>query len=107
MKVMILWVSAARLALVFGSPRASIRLVGPGHDRTEVNMNARDRNIDHVVRNRASARVLSKLGMREEGRLRQRVLKWNTFEDVLVWNIIRSEWPLNVADARSGCRVRA
>jgi ribosomal-protein-alanine N-acetyltransferase len=46
----------------------------------------------HMVRNAASAKVLAKLGMREEGRLRQRVLKWNVFEDVLVWAVLRSEW---------------
>ncbi len=48
----------------------------------------------HMVRNPASATVLAKLGMREEGRLRQRVRKWGVFEDVLVWAVVRTEWQL-------------
>lgn len=50
----------------------------------------------HMVRNSASAKVLVKLGMREEGRLRERVLKWSVFEDVLVWGVVRSGWTPDV-----------
>jgi RimJ/RimL family protein N-acetyltransferase len=30
--------------------------------------------------------------MRQEGRLRQMIKKWDVFEDVLVWSILRSEY---------------
>ena len=47
----------------------------------------------HMVRNTASARVLTRLGMREEGILRQRVRKWGIFEDVRLWAILREDAP--------------
>ena len=47
----------------------------------------------HMVRNPASQRVLERIGMKLEGRLRQRVRKWEVFEDVLLWSILREEWP--------------
>lgn len=46
----------------------------------------------HMVRNPASGRVLEKAGFRREGLLRQRVLKWGVFEDVVVLALLRSEW---------------
>lgn len=45
----------------------------------------------HMVRNPASGRVLAKIGMSQEGCLRQRVRKWGTYEDVLVWAVVRSD----------------
>jgi len=45
----------------------------------------------HMVRNAASAGVLARLGMRPEGRLRQRVRKWGVFEDVSVAAILKSD----------------
>ncbi len=46
----------------------------------------------HMVRNSASGRVLSKIGMKQEGLLRQRVRKWGRFEDVVTMAILREEW---------------
>jgi ribosomal-protein-alanine N-acetyltransferase len=46
----------------------------------------------HMVRNRASGNVLARLGMKQEGRLRQLIKKWDVFEDVLVWSILRDEF---------------
>ena len=46
----------------------------------------------YMVRNPASGRVLEKLGMRREGRLRQRVRKWGVFEDVILMAILRDDW---------------
>lgn len=43
----------------------------------------------HMVRNPASGQVLSKLGMREEGLLRQQVRKWGRFEDVVARAVLR------------------
>lgn len=45
----------------------------------------------HMVRNEASGKVLRKLGFREEGRLRQRVVKWGVFEDVVAYGILRAD----------------
>ena len=45
----------------------------------------------HMLRNPASGRVLERLGFRREGVLRQRVRKWNTFEDVAAYGLLRSD----------------
>lgn len=46
----------------------------------------------HMLRNPASGRVLQKIGMKQEGVLRERVRKWDVFEDVAILSIIRKEW---------------
>ncbi|MBP0020708.1 MAG: GNAT family N-acetyltransferase [Cyanobacteria bacterium SBLK] len=46
----------------------------------------------HMARNSASGRVLQKLGMRQEGLLRDRVRKWDIFEDVCLYAILEEEW---------------
>jgi RimJ/RimL family protein N-acetyltransferase len=46
----------------------------------------------HMQRNPASGRVLQKNGFHQEGLLRERVRKWNRYEDVLLWAIVRSDW---------------
>lgn len=46
----------------------------------------------HMVRNAASGRVLERLGMQKEGRLRHMVKKWGEYEDVLLWAILREEF---------------
>jgi RimJ/RimL family protein N-acetyltransferase len=38
----------------------------------------------HMLRNPASGRVLEKIGMKQEGILRERVRKWGIFEDVAI-----------------------
>ena len=45
----------------------------------------------HMLRNPASGSVLQKLGMKLEGTLRQRVLKWGVFEDVALLSLLRSD----------------
>jgi RimJ/RimL family protein N-acetyltransferase len=45
----------------------------------------------HLARNPASGRVMEKVGMKYEGTLRGHVKKWDVFEDVLVYSILRSE----------------
>lgn len=47
----------------------------------------------HFVRNPASGRVLQKLGMKYEGRLRQHVKKGERFEDLECYSILKTEWP--------------
>jgi RimJ/RimL family protein N-acetyltransferase len=44
-----------------------------------------------MVRNRASAKVLTRLGFHHEGCLRQRVRKWGIFEDVDAWSLLRND----------------
>jgi ribosomal-protein-alanine N-acetyltransferase len=46
----------------------------------------------HFVRNPASGRVMAKVGMTREGVLRGHVRKWDVFEDVEFWGILRSDW---------------
>lgn len=46
----------------------------------------------HLVRNPASGRVMQKLGMRYEGTLRQKVRKWNRFEDIALYGLLAAEW---------------
>jgi RimJ/RimL family protein N-acetyltransferase len=46
----------------------------------------------HFSRNPQSGRVMRKLGMRHEGRLRQHVLRWGSPEDLEQFGILRDEW---------------
>jgi len=46
----------------------------------------------HLRHNPASGRVMQKIGMLHEGRLRQHVKKWGEFLDVEVYGILRSEF---------------
>ena len=42
----------------------------------------------------ASGRVLQKIGMAREGRLRQHTRKWDAFEDIEIYGIIAEPSPL-------------
>jgi [ribosomal protein S5]-alanine N-acetyltransferase len=46
----------------------------------------------HMTRNPASGRILEKLGMQQEGCLRQGAKKWGKYEDLLIWAILREEF---------------
>jgi RimJ/RimL family protein N-acetyltransferase len=46
----------------------------------------------HLSRNPASGRVMQKLGMQHEGRLRQHIRKWDRFEDLEKYGILASEF---------------
>ena len=46
----------------------------------------------HFRRNPASGRIMQKIGMTYEGRLRQHVKKWGSFEDMEYYGILKSEW---------------
>lgn len=48
----------------------------------------------HMVRNPASGRVLRKVGMTPEGRLRDFLVKWGVHEDVELFAILRSDWEM-------------
>jgi RimJ/RimL family protein N-acetyltransferase len=46
----------------------------------------------HFTRNPASGRVMQKLGMTHEGCSRRHIKKWEVFENVEVYGIVKSEW---------------
>lgn len=46
----------------------------------------------HYVRNPASGRVMQKLGMQQEGVLRDHLFKWGVYEDVAIYGILESEF---------------
>lgn len=46
----------------------------------------------HMLRNPATARILEKMGFSQEGLLRQRVRKWDEFEDVALWAMLQQDW---------------
>ena len=46
----------------------------------------------HMTRNPASGRVLQKIGMQHEGRVRETILKWDKFEDIEIYGILRREF---------------
>src|SRR5712691_7426801 len=49
----------------------------------------------YMTRNPASGRVMQKIGMRYEGCLRQHVNKWEVFEDLAIYGILKSEHVLH------------
>ena len=50
----------------------------------------------HFKRNIPSGRVLEKIGMRYEGCFRQHVKKWDNFEDIMVYGILKADFDLLV-----------
>jgi len=46
----------------------------------------------HFARNPASGRVLEKIGMRREGLFRRHTKKWNGYEDIVAYGILREEF---------------
>jgi ribosomal-protein-alanine N-acetyltransferase len=46
----------------------------------------------YFTRNPASGRVMQKVGMKHEGHLRQGIKKWDRFEDLEVYAILKSEY---------------
>jgi len=45
----------------------------------------------HMTKNPASGRVMEKAGMQLEGILRQQVLKWDSFEDLVIYGILAAD----------------
>ena len=46
----------------------------------------------HIISNPASGKVMKKIGMKKEGVLREHVIKWDKYEDVVSYGILRKEW---------------
>lgn len=58
----------------------------------------------YFKRNAASGRVMEKVGMRYEGCFRQHVKKWDNFEDIMVYGILKADYDLPVSLSFSGQR---
>ena len=56
----------------------------------ELNLNRIIAN--YISRNLSSGRVMEKLGMKKEGILRQHVIKWKKYEDLIAYGILKKEW---------------
>ena len=68
---------------------AAARLVRYGFEGLKLNrIYAR-----HLASNNASARVLAKVGMVQEGLLREFARKGDAFRDVVIMALLRKEWP--------------
>ncbi len=46
----------------------------------------------HMGRNPASGRVMQKIGMHYEGRLKQHIQKWGVFDDLLIYGTLRERF---------------
>ncbi|WP_435921421.1 GNAT family N-acetyltransferase [Paenibacillus sp. DYY-L-2] len=49
----------------------------------------------HFGKNPASGKVMEKIGMKYEGRLRQHVRKWGQYEDLVYYGLLRDEFVLD------------
>ena len=81
------WIAAGLWGKGYGT-EATAALVRFGFEQLQLNRIC----AHHMARNPGSGRMLEKIGMKVEGRLRQRVRKWGVFEDVIVLAILREEW---------------
>jgi len=46
----------------------------------------------HFLRNPASGKVMRNIGMKKEGFRKEHVIKWNKYEDLVIYAILRKEW---------------
>jgi len=46
----------------------------------------------HIDRNPASGKVMEKIGMKKEGFFREHVTKWEKYEDMASYGILKKEW---------------
>ena len=67
---------------------AAQRIVEYGFEEFDLNRIA----AHHLVRNPASGKVMQKIGMRHEGTLREATIKWDRFEDLELYSLLRREW---------------
>ena len=60
----------------------------------------------HFERNPASGRVMQKIGMTREGMLREHVKKWDKFENIVCYGILKKEWAQsnNCAAGQIACK---
>lgn len=46
----------------------------------------------HFVRNPSSGKVMRKIGMKKEGVRKEHVIKWDKYEDIVIYAILKKEW---------------
>ena len=46
----------------------------------------------HIIRSPVSGKVMEKIGMKKEEVLREHVIKWDKYEDVVSYGILRKGW---------------
>lgn len=46
----------------------------------------------HFARNPVSGKIMVKVGMKKEGVLREHVIRWDNFEDLVCYGILEKEW---------------
>ena len=46
----------------------------------------------HIIRSPVSGKVMEKIGMKKEEVLREHVIKWDKYEDVVSYGILKKEW---------------
>lgn len=67
---------------------AAEAVIGFGFEQLDLNRV----HASHLTRNPASGRVMIKTGMRYEGCRRGHVIKWDRFEDLAIYAVLRDEW---------------
>ena len=53
----------------------------------------------HLARNPASGRVMQKVGMTREGLCPQHVKKWDRYEDLVLYGILKATWQGELKDS--------
>jgi len=51
----------------------------------------------HMTRNPASGRVMEKIGMEQEGKLKEHALKWDEYVDMAIYGILKDDWAVKVS----------
>ena len=81
------WIGSGSWNLGYGT-EAGRALIDYGFESLDLNKIC----AHHFKRNPASGRVLQKLGMQLEGERAQHVKKWDRYEDVVLYGLVRSAW---------------
>jgi RimJ/RimL family protein N-acetyltransferase len=61
---------------------------------------------NHITRNSNSGKVMRKIGMTKEGLLKEHVIKWDKYEDVVSYAILKKEWIKNEESNNYWCLIR-
>ena len=46
----------------------------------------------HITRNPSSGKVMEKIGMKKEGLLKEQIIKWDKYEDIVIYGILKKDW---------------
>lgn len=81
------WIGKPHWGTGYGT-EAALRLVQYGFDDLKLNR----LHAEHLDRNPASGRVLQKIGMVKEGIAREHTKKWDKFENLILYGLLREDW---------------